>query len=345
MIFFDMATRWVARLGVAALGLGWGLSPCVALPLGSVQRSKLGEYHEELPFELHFTWALAQPMNNLRVLGAPRGAALQDFAPEPVLVHLRGSRADGGELSAEFEPRRAGVQSGQRPPHGAARLATQGQGGSAATYRAELLRQFDRRQPSGKRHCIRHILLSCEQTSPQGNTVYLQLLEVDATLGSADLIPCGATPPRYAALLPTTDYRSSAPTGLPEKYNGSPLRRDMLRLLYAMAAVDSPTMAAKGTPEIAAFAWQLAARAPMPNTPWPDCWGDAAQDARTIARHLTPTLLYFHENDCFGCQELADFINSPNFARIFGENFTEHPPMPDDARQDKPIEYTTLPRQ
>lgn len=322
---------WVAAVAVA------GLSPCAALPLGTGARYTLGEYREEQPFELHFTWSLAEPMNHLRVLGLPQGAALQDAAPEAPLVHLRADR-ERKALTLEFEQGRAPMQSGQRGRYSPGSLLAARQG-SAPEWRAELLSSFERRQPGGKRHTIRRILLSAEQRGAHGSTVYLQLLEVDATLGSVDLLPCGgATPARYAALRPVQDYSSAAPSGLPEKYNGPPLRRDMLRLLYAMAALDSPSMAAQGAPEIAAFAWQLAARVPMPHSPWPHCWGGAAEDAREIARRLTPTLVFLQENDCFGCQALADFINSPLFARIFGESFTEPPAAP---VQEEPILYET----
>lgn len=335
--------RQVGRMLAAVVG---ALALCSALPLSSATRCELGECSElTAPFEVHFSWTLAQPMNHLRVLGAAPEKDMASISPEAVQVHLTTRESNvGKQLVAEFEPERTALQGGQPSAYSPDRLVATRQG-AKPLYHAELLGQVERRQPNGKRHTIRYILLSCELQDARGSVVYLQRLEVDAGLGSVDAVPCGATPHRYAALLPVRDYRSSAPTGLPEKYNGSPLRQDMLRLLYAMAAIDSPHMAATGTPEIAAFAWQLAARAPLPHSPWPDCWGDAAEDARSIARILTPTLVYFHENDCFDCQQLADFINSPLFARIFGESFTAEEGAPGEHVQEEPIQYSTLPRQ
>ena len=306
-----------------------------ALPLSNGARCELGEYTEAAPFEAHFRWQLAEPMNHLRVLGAPAQKAISSLAPEAPEVHLR-TEGEPRKLIVEFEPRRAALPGGQLGAAGPGRFVAAQQ---APVFRAELLSRFERRQPSGKTHTIRHILLCCEQPGPHGNIVYLQTLEVDAELGSVDIIPCGATPPRYAALLPARDYHSAAPTGLPEKFNGSPLRRDMLRLLYSMAAINSPAMAQAATPQIYAFAWQLAGRAPRPGSPWPACWGDDAENARLAARYLTPTLVYLQENDCFGCQALADFINNALFSRIFGETFTDTTHMPEAPLQETPIKY------
>lgn len=262
-------------------------------------------------FSCRFTWSPADPLNYMRVL-------TPDDTQEPPGSEVALS-AQAGRLVADITHAKAA-------------------GSTAPTYRAELVRAFERRQPNGKRHMLRHILLSCEQVRADASrTVYLQQLEVDTTLGSIDPIPC-QTPARYAKLY-AQDISSLAPTELPEKINGSPLRRDMLRLLYALAAIDTPEVAKIAAAELSAYAWQLAGKAPMPRSPWPHCWGEAADDAREIAQRLTPTLVYLQENDCFESGELAAFINSPVFSRIYGESFTH---MPNEPVQETPIEYVPL---
>lgn len=314
-----MKKRHMSAVGKALSVLGLMLCLTSALSLGNGERFELGKLAPQesvQPYIAHFTWDLSRPMNHMRVLGTGEltDPALQTgaFCTEVTLRTL------DGQLVAEMKHSSASPQYGVVHPY-----LTDKQ---APTWRAELLRAFERKQPNGQRHIIRHVLLICEkpgrdaQTPP---TVFLQQLEVDATLGSVDAMPC--TPPARYAQLPGRDYYSAAPTGLPEKINGSSPRREMLQLLYALAAIDSPEMAALAAQELGPFAWKLAAKAPAPRKPWPHCWGDAAEDAKSIALKLTATLVFLQENQCFECADLAAFINSPVFERIFGTRFTQQP--------------------
>ena len=258
----------------------------------------------------NFLWCADQPMNFMRSLGAAANMTSPDIATLAgrTRVHLL---TQEGRLYARLIPEES---SASEPSH--------------VNRSIELLRSFERRQPDGTRHVIRHLLLICEVPSPdEGDpAVFLQQFEVDATLGSVDAMPC-STPARYAHL-PTKDCICLTPSGLPEKYNGAPLRQDMLRLLYAIAAIDSQQMAKGVAAELSSFAWQLAAKAPSPEKNWPHCWDSLEKDARTIARHLAPTLLYLQEHNCFDCVELVTFINSPQFSRIFGNDFSKLPDKP-----------------
>lgn len=279
---------------------------------------------EQSGLSLRFVWSLSEPTNYLRVLG---GGELPASMPDPA-VHLY---AEGEQITAEIDAARArtSVQVGASKP------SFDLHSRQAPQWKAELLRAFERRQPNGQKHMIRHVLLSCEWSDEHGAPlIILQQFEVDLTLGSVDAMPC-SPPPRWAHL-PAKDYHSMQPGRLPEKINGSPIRREMLRLLYALAAIDSPVMAAQAAPQITAFAWRLAAKAPAPHAPWPRCWDAETEDAQEIARRITPTLVYLQQNECFECSELAAFINSPTFSRIFGERFTH---MPGEPVQEEPISY------
>lgn len=299
---------------------------------------------ESRPYSVSYVWDLSQPHNFMRVLGT--GAVEPDplqygknIAPmlqiqtkdnKLIAIFSYPCRRSLGDGVISLDYKNGGIFKDKQK---SLMDITQG-------CHVEQVRTIRRRQPSGKIHIIRHILLSCEapvEDNDKAPTIFLQQIELDIEAGSADLIPCN-TPMRYAQL-PARDYRTISPTSLNEKYNGSPIHRDMLRLLYAIAAIDSPVLAATSAHELYAFAWELAGKAPAPDKEWPLNWGDEAENVRAIARELTPTLVYFEKNNCFDCEELADFINSDAFGRIFGESFTE---MPHERTQEEPIEFVPL---
>lgn len=208
---------------------------------------------------------------------------------------------------------------------------------SALRCGAELTATLHRRQPDATVHTLRHVLLSCEQETAGGKRVYLLQVELDLAAGTADLVPC-TTPARYHELY-ARDYQSIETSGLPEKINGEPLRRDMLTILYTLAAIENHRQAELICEPLFAFAYRLGQKAPQPKEPWPRTWGDAQDDAREVARRLTPVLVYLQEHNCFDCAKLADFINSPIFGAIFGNRFTS---MPGERVQEQPIEYVPM---
>ena len=301
---------------------------------------------ENKPFSMSFLWSFSPALDFMRILGS--GAVEPDCTQTDKLTAPKVSlETVDGKLIARFSLHcRKSLENGIiavddkcpdiLPPQQKA-VACKKQ---STTCHAEQVRQIRRRQPSGEYHVIRHILLSCivpihdEAKAP---TIYLQQIEVDTQAGTVDLIPC-MTPARYAQL-PARDYRTLTNSGLQEKYNGAPIRRDMLRLLYAIAAIDSPLQAATAANELDTFAWDLAKRAPEPKKDWPHNWGQYAEDAQEIAKELTPTLIYLQEHNCFDSEELADFINGSAFGAIFGDSFTD---APHTRTQEEPIEFVPL---
>lgn len=116
--------------------------------------------------------------------------------------------------------------------------------------------------------------------------------------------------------------------GLPTHATGSPAETALTEMLYGLGRIDSERSALSAARTLPALANRALPALTDPSKPWPECWGNAAPTARACAKLITPALVYLQEHDCFGCQELADFINGPLFARYFGESFAEHVPDP-----------------
>lgn len=210
----------------------------------------------------------------------------------------------------------------------------------SAAYRCAIRQTgiIHRRQPNGEVHTLRHILLSCEQDMQDEKRIYLQQLELDIAARTADSIPC--TIPQEYAELTAQEYQSLTPSTLPTKHGSDPIRRDLSRLVHALAAIDSPALARAAAPELLAFSWQLARKAPKMHLPWPESWDTYSADARAAAVAITPILVYLQENNCFDSGELAAMINSPAFTVIFGHRFTAPPTGP---VQEEPIRYIQVP--
>lgn len=285
----------------------------------------------------------------------PHGApAVGTPAAEPVAPAAPSSFRFRVEFPAEFPLNGTRVLSAAPLPHypsppaaavydicaAAGSITADISGAGSATCTAEVLGSIRRRQPSGAEHTLHYLLLAYETTAEDGSPcIYLQQLEVDPTARTADPVACITTPPRYRHLT-AQDYHTLTSGAMPEKHGGSPIQRRMSMLLHATAAINSPQMAAAAAPELRGFAARLIHEAPHPAAPWPDCWGEHAPDARSAAARITPTLLYLRANNCFDSEELASFLNSPDFGKIFGDRFTAHS---NEHLQDTPILYTPIP--
>ena len=246
-----------------------------------------------------FLWRLNSPLRGSCVLTGsddPLPEQLPDVEL-PVQLHFH-----GGNLRVEMAP---------ASPHADA----------VAACRADQVRVFRRRQPNGRYHTLRHIRIACEVPQPDASPLrFLHEFEVDAAAGTVDLVPC-EVPREWESMIPC-HYNSLAPSGLPEKCSGSPIQRDMSRLVHALASIDSAVSAQMAAGELMSFAGVLASAAPAPGTPWPNNWGYYAPDARRAARDITATLVFLQENNCFDSAELAAFVNSLIFTAIFGHRFS-----------------------
>ena len=187
-----------------------------------------------------------------------------------------------------------------------------------------------RRHPDGLRHPLRHIQLTYELYYDRGSApvaVIRQMLELDLMMRTVDFIPQDdeQVPPEYAGMTASM-YQTPWRGELPAKIDADPVPASMLRIVYALAAIESQEQAEAAAGALVAFADQLVHFEPYPAAPWPGNWGDYATDAREAARLLTPSLVYLQEKECFHSAALASFINSSAFEIIFGTRFSEDTP-------------------
>lgn len=181
-----------------------------------------------------------------------------------------------------------------------------------------------RRMPSGRLHQQHLAILSCQvEVHPLlfGKPIVTeaqQTLLIDGMDGCIDLVPMK----KQAAGKPRLSIISTIPSGLPERYAGTATEREMQRILDTLACIRTTALAKDCVPWLLLHTRELVTSQENPTASWPHCWGAAADMAQRLSYRVIPTLIYLQENNCFGSQELADYINSPLFSKLFGEDFT-----------------------
>lgn len=181
------------------------------------------------------------------------------------------------------------------------------------------------RMPNTRLHPQRHFILACELTADYGfgfsrQTYYLQEMVVDLIDGAADLQR--PTIPASLSKLPRHHILRGAPTGLPERFCGTPTEKELLRYLFYLAMVEDSGTAAALLPGLKRRGQNLVDAMADGSLPWPECWGSGRDTALELSRRVRPLLQHMQENNCYNSAELAEFVNGPIFSRIFG------PPSP-----------------
>lgn len=196
------------------------------------------------------------------------------------------------------------------------------------------------RTADGSMHVKRMLMLVCQaQVMPSWwgeitSTSLLQVIMLDMTDGTADLI----NPQNMGLGTKGELLLSMAPSGLPARYNGSACRRELLLLHDALCSVSSPLEARQVAEHLNIQGQRVVTQYAAPELEWPHNWGNDAETAEEIHKSIIPTLQFLQEQDCFGSQELADFINGPVFGAIFGESFVS----PEDKQQAQAPEMTII---
>lgn len=183
--------------------------------------------------------------------------------------------------------------------------------------------------PDGTMHPQHHLTLRAELIKPahwrweqERRAVVLQELVIDARDGAVDFV----TPTIPADLndAPFERLISQNLAGLPARFCGSEAEQELQRMLFLMAAMHNAETTARLLPTVRAKARTLIETYAEQGKAWPDCWGAAAPAAQAAHAAILPYLQRVDSLDCFGSAELADFINSADFATLFGESWKEN---------------------
>ncbi len=178
------------------------------------------------------------------------------------------------------------------------------------------------RMPNGGIHPQHHFTLAAEiKLTPcflkaGKSIILLQELVIDPKDNAADLVR--PTVPRSMAHLAVQEVLRGKETALPTRFCGTAAEQEMEHLLFRLAQMAAPADVADRLALIQSKAQELVDIHADLSQPWPQCWGSAAGKAEENAQRIIPLLQRFQEADCYGSQELADFINSPLFSRIYG---------------------------
>lgn len=193
--------------------------------------------------------------------------------------------------------------------------------------------------PDGDIHVQYHFRLACEITltpsffRPQQHLIAMQELMVDVADKAADLVPTSV--PASMAHLPAVTVFSGKEPALPSRFCGTAAEQGLEKTLFHLAQLTDARAVTQQLPILRANAAQLVELYADADQPWPQCWGTAAAKAEEVAVRIIPLLQRLDEADCYGNQELIDFINGPVFMRLFGAGKAPEPSVPsaDSAEQ------------
>ncbi len=341
--------KWVRRsaviLTLGAVGtFAFALRPAfvpdsATLATEAVQHipARLRDARDSLaPMDIAYSWdMLAHPSGTI-ILGDLEPDAFSQLREARWNIRLR---QEGGQLSVHAEAPVFHAQDARCAVH--------------TRFHAAPGERTLQRMPNGRDHILYHVQLMCEVRielpfwQPGIRSIALQQLVIDPVDGAVDISttpnllpalkawhdgrPANASGP--ATSPPRRLIRSAQPSGLPERYCGSPRQQQLTRIVYSLADMVDGGQVRRLLPGVKRSARELAELLPEPAAPWPQCWGDEADMAQQLARRLTPVLVTMQENACFGSQELADFINGEDFGLLFGNNFcgdgeAENSPLP-----------------
>lgn len=182
--------------------------------------------------------------------------------------------------------------------------------------------------PDGSTHPQYHLLLRQRMTRQPyfckaEEAIALTELVIDPLDGTVDIVT-----PDVPVDVTEKDYpvrrlcRAQNDPPLPARFCGTETEQSLQRYLFLVASMHNAEAARQLLPAVIARGQKLVNTACDAEKPFPECWGEAADTARANHRRILPYLLRLRELDCFDVPELADFINSPLFARLFGDSWS-----------------------
>lgn len=275
------------------------------LPLPHADGTSLSGAEEKADFHFIYRWNLRDCPTGTEILGATEPGAIEQVAGDAIwCIELT---AKDGKLTLKADP----------PVLEAVSPFCKINARFCITEKPTV----NLRMPSTRLHPQRHFILACELTADFGfgfsrQTYYMQEMVVDLADGAADLQQ--VTIPPALSHLPRHHVLRGAATGLPERFCGTTAEKELLRYLHFLALAEDSGSAAALLPGLKRRAEQLLNTHADKDKEWPECWGNAAATARELSRRVRPLLRHMQEHNCYNSADLAEFINSPTFSRIFG---------------------------
>lgn len=192
-------------------------------------------------------------------------------------------------------------------------------------YRVSALPTTLLRMPDGSAHPQYHLLLRLDLTHKRPlrgteKVIMLTELVIDPADGTVDAVlpDVPENIENRHEYLYTYTVLAATDNGLPTRFCGNEAEQALQRYLYLVSAMHDAASAERLLPAVRERGQALVDTYAAPELPFPDCWGEAADTARRNARRIIPYLIRADEANCYDNAELADFLNSPLFARLFG---------------------------
>ncbi len=260
--------------------------------------SELSKYDTPQGINLHYTWNLTRHPNGTLLMGDTQPDAFRMLQHATWNIDIR---TQNGKMEASYN---TPVLHAQDSTH---RVKTE--------YRAYFTRPTLRYTPNGNIAAEHRLHLCCQVTITPcfwGKpicTSATQILRIIPNMGAVDLESA-----YYAADQVVTENTEA---DLPALCYGTEREKALQYLLYELADLIYSHNTA-GLHEYIEKATEYVEKLTTADAAWPHCWEEGAAEAKRAAQLIEPTLTYLQEVNCLESQELADFVNGPVFARIFG---------------------------
>lgn len=260
--------------------------------------SELSKHDDAQGINLHYTWNLTRHPNGTLLMGDTQPDAFRMLQHATWDIDIR---TQNGKMEATYN---TPVLHAQDSTH---LVKTE--------YRAYFTRPTLRYTPNGNIAAEHRLHLSCQVSITPcfwGKpicTSATQILRIIPNMGAVDLESAYYTADKIVT--------ENADADLPALYYGTEREKALQYLLYELAdCVYSHNTA--GLHEYISKATEYVEQLTTADADWPHCWEEGAAEAKRAAQLIEPTLTYLQEVNCLDSQELADFVNGPVFARIFG---------------------------
>ena len=268
--------------------------------------SELNDFDQGVEMQFDYTWKLTDPPNLTILEGDTENNAFRQLKDAEWKFRIR---TDNGKLKVDYDTPLLQAQDDMVQ--------------TSTKYAVDFCGTTMRRRPNGTYVTEHHLYLCCDVTLTPTfwrkpiNTIARQHIIIDVAQGTADLY-------EYSADDLATNMQivsGGKQAALPSRYCGTEKEQALQHLLY-----DFADLCKNPTPSlIEAYkmrAEQYLAKHCTADKAWPDCWEEAAPEAKRAAQLIEQTITELYKNDYYGSEEIKAFIDSETFTRIFGKEFT-----------------------